>query len=301
MLFLEDRKLLTLHFNNGIKILPYIRYELMCYINNGNKSNLSNNNSKQLTRLQIICKLLKSAKKATIKQKEILFFSTTLLNIKDENGNYYNMLDGYYYNIYPSNSLLIEDADTNLSWKAIESYENLSFINTYLICLAQFFSKIINKIYKRKNKDFHYLIEKYPKLYNINKLSYLEYFTTIYSYFIKLLLKKTKCRVLFCNCATYGSHYSIIIKTANDLGIKTIELQHGTIVKEHLAYNADSFIVKDAEYQKYLPNELWTFGEYWGNNTNWLYDKISVGCPLLNKYISFSNVNCNIYDFLIIS
>lgn len=55
-----------------------------------------------------------------VKKKKLVFFSSTLFNVEveGEKGIYYNSMDGYYYDLFPEDSLLIEDADEEFKWRA---------------------------------------------------------------------------------------------------------------------------------------------------------------------------------------
>lgn len=100
-----------------------------------------------------------------------------------------------------------------------------------------------------------------------------------------MAIEKTKCKWIAVNCGSYGETYAPLIKAAHDLDIKVAEMQHGAISQSHLGYHADDFIAKDKEYATYLPDVLYSFGEYWSQYVNWKYEIIPVGNPHLNQYI----------------
>ena len=66
-----------------------------------------------------------------------------------------------------------------------------------------------------------------------------------------------------------------IIQAANELGIKTIELQHGGISHLHIAYNSSKFD------KKISPNYFFTFGEYWHDAIKFKSKKINIGFPYM--------------------
>ena len=66
-----------------------------------------------------------------------------------------------------------------------------------------------------------------------------------------------------------------IIEAAKDLGIKTVELQHGGISHLHIAYNSTKF------NKRIIPNFIFTFGEYWHDAIKFETEKISVGFPYM--------------------
>lgn len=298
MKYLEDQKLLTLRFSNGLLILPTIRYRLMCHKNQCSITTIKEKKSKWF----MYKSLIQGLTRLKIKRKKILFFSSTLFNVEaEEKGHFFNSLDGYYYNIFPNDSLLIEDADEYYTWRTNNSYKDLSFIKTYIILFCTKISSICNKIKPIKNPDFNYIINNYPNIYSQSELSYWDYFNRIYYNCIRLFLKITKCKLIAVNCGSYGEISAPLIKAAHDLHIKVIEMQHGAITSEHAAYHADDFIVKDLEYSTYLPDSLYTFGKYWSRNIDWNYNIIPVGNPYLNNYVSKFNNNKINNDFLIIS
>ena len=298
MEYLNDRKLLSLRFSNGMLILPTIRYSLMCHINQESSIPQSSSRSKLSRIKSLICGLAK----LKIRKKKILLFSSTLFNVETKTkGHFFNSLDGYYYDIFPNDCLLIEDADENLTWRTTNTYKNLSFIGTYIQLFAWTVSKVCNKINPIKNPDFDYLIEKYPNVYTTSELSLWDYFNRIYYCCMRLFFKWTECKLVAVNCGSYGGTYAPLIKAAHDLNIKVVEMQHGAITSEHSAYHADDFIVNNQEYATYLPDALYSFGEYWKQYIDWKYEILPIGNPYLNEYVS-SYINKETdTDFLVIS
>lgn len=99
-------------------------------------------------------------------------------------------MDGYYYDLFPEDSLLIEDADEEFKWRAKNSYKSMSFIRTYLLFLSFTLSRVFNKIKPIRRIDFDYIIKNYPELYTIEELGRLDYFHRIYYSLIKWVLKR---------------------------------------------------------------------------------------------------------------
>ena len=66
-----------------------------------------------------------------------------------------------------------------------------------------------------------------------------------------------------------------IIEAANELGIKTVELQHGGISHLHIAYNSEYFLPKTT------PNFVFSFGEYWHDAIKFGSKKLSIGFPYM--------------------
>ena len=118
--------------------------------------------------------------------------------------------------------------------------------------------------------------------------------------------KRNKVNKVFIVVAYFKSY---IIDAAKKLGIKTIELQHGTITKYHLGYSYpyNSIVA-------YAPEYILTFGRYWSDTTPLPINLISkvIGSPFVKqfdenyifpskkKYITFCSqgvVGRSIFDF----
>lgn len=88
----------------------------------------------------------------------------------------------------------------------------------------------------------------------------------------KIIFKLFSPRILvYTNNGVIGG----IIQAANELGVKTIELQHGGISHLHIAYNSDKFD------QKVLPSYFFSFGEYWNDAVKFKTEKINIGFPYM--------------------
>lgn len=116
-----------------------------------------------------------------------------------------------------------------------------------------FIENLIDKINDEFNVNLSKRVLQQRMIYSV--IIWESYYKTIKSY-----LKKVNPRIVIMVCA-YGLRHFATIKAAKDLGIITVELQHGVIVPWHIDYNfAD---LKNSS--KYFPDNLFTFGEYWKN------------------------------------
>jgi hypothetical protein len=87
---------------------------------------------------------------------------------------------------------------------------------------------------------------------------YVPWFRTEHALFRRLLTKRTPARV-YCVCA-YGG-LAPLIKAARDMGVQSIELQHGTMSRYHLGY---SFPVRPRRQRlEYFPDLFYSWGEPW--------------------------------------
>lgn len=296
MKLIENPLLLKCHFKNGMMLLPYYHSIVEARLN---QQSFAGEGTHKVPLLKQILSLLKGLKHCKVRKKNILIFSSTLFNVK-RNGSFYNCLHGYYYDLYPNDTLLLEDADSSYMWRTNDSCGSLSFINTYIDLICLILQKVCHTFAPIRISDYDTFIHEYPNIFTAEKLSKDDYYCRFYAFFIKKLLKKVNPKVMLVNCASYGHKNAILCYVGKQLGIKIIEPQHGVTYKCSGYVTADA-ITYDEEYNKYLPDTLFTFGDYWKEFVNWKYEKVSVGYQYLNEYVS-KNINSEIeYDFLIIS
>lgn len=102
---------------------------------------------------------------------------------------------------------------------------------------------------------------------------YQSYYRNIQKYLVKIEPKS----VIMTNA--YGLRQFATIRASKELGIKTIELQHGLIGQYHVDYN----FAEPIGSERYCPDYLFTFGEYWSDTCRSPLGlkKIAVG----NRYI----------------
>ena len=161
------------------------------------------------------------------------------------------------------------------------STKNIGSLDTFHI-LCKFYS-LLNKKIPLKNRE---LLEKINQEYKLN-VDYDEKITRFFCY--KELFEKfysiCKPKAIFINCYYSLSHQAALY-TAKLMNIKTIELQHGIISKEHLAYNIFTDLDKD-----FFPDYLLVFGDYVKSvfdGDNYFMSKENV-IPIGNMYIDYIN------------
>ena len=143
------------------------------------------------------------------------------------------------------------------------------------------FEKFINKIIQDINLNFQVKLD---SKYYINQLKYAlaeqKYNSLVYKYIFKTINPK----VVILSCY-YNYQHLTLIKICKELGIKTIELQHGSIDNLHLAYN----ILDNEIITKFLPDYFFTWGNIWTKSIRFPIKKnhiISVGYPYIEKRVN---------------
>ena len=278
-------------------MLPYYYYAIVTKMNSQISS--STDNSKKISRLQRWKNLLQGLRNFKLRRRKILIFSHTLFeNIRD--GKFVNNLHGSYFDLYKSDTLLMEDSDNDYCWRTRDSYSNLSFVNTFLLLISGICSSILHRIHSLRNDDYQKFVSLSSDLFSYDSLSRVDYYTRIYRFLLKILFKIVKPRIVMVNCGSYGGDMAIVCYVAKQMGIKVIEPQHGSTY-HNWAYEVSETVANSDEYKKYLPDVFFAFGDYWLNNIKWHYEKIAVGFQFLNQYVSESKEKTVTHDFLVVS
>jgi len=262
---------------------------------------MPSSNNVESSRHRWVKPFFKNLKYCRARKSSIVHFSKTELEIMNVNGQYFNYLNGYYYDYCPDDSLMVESMHGLFSWRTTNSYPCLCFAGSYILFCSSLLARLSLIIKKDNNPDLVILYNKYPSLFNLSELQRVDREVAIFTWLMKRFLKRVAPKVIFVNEACYGMEHGIITYLARQMGIKTIELQHGLISSEHEAYNAEQSLINNKEYQSYLPDEIWTFGQYWASHINWKIKKRVVGNPyMIAARETFNNI-IEEYSYLIVS
>lgn len=248
-----------------IKFWMYIRFDV--YTTLMENYRLFNKNISYDAKFDIKPDLSERIKRMTIKNqfflhtKEILIFSSSR-KIKEK--EYYKCVYTDIISKNLDNTYYIFDSDYDGVFyypRSVSGIKNLD-INTYkLFCkkrdrVSFHGSMLENSIYNiiEQNFDKPLTIKQKIKINSLlvdflNKRSYLKN----YYYYI---LRRTKPKVIIIVCY-YSFEMMILCEVAKELNIPVIELQHGTMGREHISYN---FLRK--RKIKSFPDYIFTFSQY---------------------------------------
>lgn len=165
----------------------------------------------------------------------------------------------------------------------------MDFIRIITCLLNKIYSKFHLKSDIKKNEDLlNTIFDTIDKEYSIKlnrELYYRKIIVKYYKYkFEKKLLKKFLKKVnpkKILEVVSYNFDNLIINELANELGIETIELQHGIMGANHCAYN-----FKNKRKLKQFPNKIFTFSKYWNDTTRFPIEDdkvIAVGFPYFEE------------------
>ncbi len=110
-------------------------------------------------------------------------------------------------------------------------------------------------------------------------------------FLLKLLFRIIRPHMVFVNCY-YCSPHQAAIRAAKELGIVTVELQHGIITNAHPAYNVFASLDRSL-----FPDYLFSFGEYVRNSQTYIEPERVL--PVGSYYIDYLNKHYQVPDSLI--
>lgn len=224
------------------------------------------------------------------------------------------IFNGEYRDIY--SYFLVDFLKDSYSFEIMEApYLNKHFTNkreyvkyTDRIQLGSYIHKKFHKIeFTNEEKELISSIEKelesaFNLKIDITQIFAMHILNFQYDYKKYLeLFKKRNVKMIFVVVAYENQ---AVVAAAKDLGIKVIELQHGTISDYHLGYSYPLKTRLDGEI-KYFPNQILTFGDYWINEDNCPISKndiIPIGFPYFEvQSKDYMNIQPDKHQILFIS
>ena len=248
-----------------------------------------------------------------LKQRDILVLNCAR---RIRNGRYYNDIytDDILKNVNRTYYVL-EETYLEKHFKPIrtENIRYFDYINFIILVKIKFF-KFINPNYgnlcKAEINELYLLLNNINKIFNVNidnDKVFKEIKNLILRYklskkYYEKILDRIKPRVIIEECY-YCFSRLLINEIAKKKEITTIELQHGTMGKYHIAYNFYKKIKLDT-----FPDYIFLFGEYWKKNTKFPLERdklIIVGFPYfenkLKELLKNSRKNSKKENILFIS
>jgi hypothetical protein len=260
----------------NLLIWPLIRWNLLINIKNKQDSTLKAHAGASILSVRIFKYLFDSilfAPHKLNKNFDIIFFVTA-------KGR--NRLSNFFIE-----NTLVMDYSIRYRYSIPDNTDNYATYNTGGV--TSFIFNPIKMIFsKKKNPDIERFID-FLRTEEIVEVDYCEqtrkvlygsYFSyKSYSSYLTKVFKKLNPNLVFVHCGSYGGDNAILLKTAKENGILTGEFQHGTISKDHFAYNYGDQILKSKEYKKYLPEYILTFGDYWNTQIKIPSKVVTIGAP----------------------
>lgn len=295
MKYIDDPKLLELRFSNGMLILPFFYGKIMARLND---QTFSNSGLKKISKIKRILCRLKGLRKFKLCKVDLVCLSNTRWE-SQENGKWKNIQHGYYFDLFPKQTLLLENTNSSYEWKTFDTHELMSTASEMINLTSEILSDICYRLFPVQRDDYNRFHESFQfvDLSAIKKAGYVVRFQHI---LWKCFFKITKPKVILLHCGSYGSIPGVICKTAHELGIIPIDTQHGQVY-QHKIYSASDTLTNSREYMEYMPDYFYSYGKFWSDCVDWKYEKIEVGNPHLNEFVNKYSSIKPADDMLVIS
>lgn len=135
---------------------------------------------------------------------------------------------GYCTQVYDRGSFRCYDSDNDINYNRIRKTPRLLFAEEELDAYVLKLGTIFDSVYAISLEEPFYRDVKAQVRYVADIMGYMDFYRRV------LIQVRPKCLILSSYYATVDS---LMIAEAKQLGIATIEVQHGTIGNEHVAYN----------------------------------------------------------------
>jgi hypothetical protein len=103
--------------------------------------------------------------------------------------------------------------------------------------------------------------------------------------FYDFFLKNKRPKIIFLEDASYGSRAHILL-AAKKYKIPVVELQHGFVNEEHIAYNLGKGILEDKFSKLFYPDVYFSYGQFWKESINTPSKVVNIGNPYLEEQIN---------------
>lgn len=278
-----------------VPLWPFVRFLFLDFfsakINSLGSTNTGSSNHKAYSLLRsFITSLYKNP--YLIRSRDVLFFNTGVTNVKLENGKYFNRVTDYYYFLIPTKAALIEDLHNHKIVSPRVHDEVYSFLPLKV-------NSLVNSLLRKKE----FLVETQNEiklligyLSSVSPVSLDDCFwreceflfvrqiskaSAQYATHKNFLLQK-RPKLIFLEDASYGTKLPLLL-ASKDLNIPVVELQHGLINENHLAYQFGESVVNNLK--PYLPDYFLSYSDYWSNSVNLPSVKVEIGNPYLDEYL----------------
>lgn len=290
----SDPHVLSFVTEDRLPIWFLARYDVMLSVLNKNNG-LSLTSSGRVYPKSLFKTVIFALKKSPLflKKNKIIFFNSGVTNVKNSEGKYFNRVTDHFFFALKDKAVLIED--TSHGEHLLPRVHDKVYSHLSLILLSKVFGKMVRirrQQFEAINSLVSYLCQalaehqidfdraEVQNIITTNVTSFLRK-RKFYQAFIRM-----KCpKVIFLEDASYGSRSHIIL-AAKKYNIPVIELQHGFVNEEHIAYRLGKGIVEKEEWSKmFYPDAFFAYGKFWKESINIPSKVISIGNPYLEEQI----------------
>ncbi|WP_291285053.1 hypothetical protein [Flavobacterium sp.] len=290
-----DNKILSFKTDDDLPIWFLVRYDVCLAILNKNNG-FSLAYEQQPLKKAIFKTLFFASIKSPlfIKKGQIVFFNSGVTNVKRFDDKYYfNRVTDHFFFSIKDQALLIEDtASGELKLPRVHNrvFPHLSLLILSKICgfrikksnsQNETIEKLIDFICTSLVKtNLKFDIQEIRKIVTANVDAFLSK-SSFYDWF----LKTKRPKIIFLEDASYGSRSHILL-AAKKYKIPVVELQHGFVSEEHIAYHLGKGIEKDEMSKLFYPDFYFAYGQFWKDLINIPSKVVNIGNPYLEEQVN---------------
>ncbi len=212
-----------------------------------------------------------------------------------------SLVDSFYECIYTDeiiqqieNTVVLEQPYQGIHYEPVKTkrlvYTDIVDFYSYILCSLYrvFRPKSYGKNIQTMLKTIEQPIRELNRVYGVevkpeeftDSLNYGLYMYKAERYYYKRVIAKLKPRAIL-EVVSYDRKCMVVNEIAAERGIPTIELQHGTIGEEHIAYN-----FAEGSRVEQFPEYIFLFSDYWKSKAKFPIkeeNRLAVGYPYLER------------------
>lgn len=289
----NDERILQFRFHfNNTPVWPFIRFFIYRTISSKVfGSTLPANKNRFFVIKKHINELINNVKKSfnlpfLWEQKNFLYFYYGIGNVITADGKIYNRICDWFVMEYNERSGVIETGGQTI-------HKEDSFVDKKYKDPIDFFINVLCFLRKTDPKDvlmadalMQYLCDECKINISATEVMQIKKYILFFSKQIRYMrqiypkmFRRIKPQIVFFEEGCYGGSNAYLIKILHEMGVKTAEIQHGWVGKNHNAYFHSEFLCNNSEYASYMPDYFLGWSEYWLERISIPGTKVPIGNP----------------------
>ncbi len=218
-------------------------------------------------------------------RKPIMHIYSNLGNVPDTDGTIYNRCFDEYVKLYPNRTYVLEYPERDILCKS-QVAKHYKYLYDRAVLAGMKKEKPAAADVAAAEAFLAFLKEKIPAPFFLtneqwgavkNEILYWSMRIRYDDRFYRALFCRVKPRIVFIEDGCYGQRNAYLCKVCSELGIVSAEIQHGSVHRNHEAYNYGELLRSSREYRMYLPDYYCGYGSYWLQEINVPVKKVCFG------------------------
>lgn len=205
-------------------------------------------------------------------RRPVMVFSTSLVNVRQKDGTYWNRLYGSMLTYWPEKVAIVE-------WGGRDMRPSRMGHKVYYPDLFLAFASAVSRFSRLSTSDVacikqfilyiqEHFLDPLQRSYEMDSLQKI--ITDVagrykgYKIMLDIWKRISGVRFVIIEDAAYGGMNAVLVSVLKNLGVTVGELQHGLIYENHMAYwYSNAVCDRRNNYHRHLPDYFFTYGEFW--------------------------------------